>query len=96
MNPAARFAIVSLTFAGLSAGLVAISGTTPAGAQAMPPPQPPSTVGPAASPPPPQPPSNNQFSPNEIIDAGHHFFGGASTPVTVTVTDPALGSLPTG
>jgi hypothetical protein len=81
MNPAARFAIVSLTFAGLSALLVAllvaIPGTTPAGAQTMPPPQPPSTVGPAASPPPP-PPSNNQFSPNEVIDAGHHFFGGVS------------------
>jgi hypothetical protein len=79
MNPAARFAVVAMTFAGLSAGLVSISGATPAGAQTMPPPQPPSTVGPAASPPPPpQPPSNNQFSPNEIIDAGHHFFGGAS------------------
>jgi hypothetical protein len=81
MNPAARFAIVSLTFAGLSAllvaWLVAIPGTTPAGAQTMPPPQPPSTVGPAASPPPP-PPSNNHFSPNEVIDAGHHFFGGVS------------------
>ena len=74
MNPAARFAIVGL----MSAGLVAISGATPAGAQTMPPPQPPSTVGPVASPPPPQPPSNSQFSPNEIIDAGHHFFGGAS------------------
>jgi hypothetical protein len=81
MNPAARFAFASVMFAGISAGLVAwlaaISGTTPAGAQTMPPPQPPSTVGPVASPPP-QPPSNNQFSPNEIIDAGHHFFGGVS------------------
>jgi hypothetical protein len=81
MNPAARFAFASVMFAGISAGLVAwlaaIPGTTPAGAQTMPPPQPPSTVGPVASPPP-QPPSNNQFSPNEIIDAGHHFFGGVS------------------
>ena len=25
-----------------------------------------------------QPPSANQYSPNEIIDAGHHFFGGVS------------------
>ena len=33
---------------------------------------------PARHPPPPQPPANNQFSPNEIIDAGHHFFGGVS------------------
>jgi hypothetical protein len=47
-----------------------------AGAQTMPP-QPPATVGPAPAPPP-QPPASNQFSPNEIIDAGHHFFGGVS------------------
>jgi hypothetical protein len=78
MNPAARFAIVAVTSAAIGAWLA--SGTTPAGAQTMPPPQPPSTVGPAAAPPPPppQPPSSNQFSPNEIIDAGHHFFGGVS------------------
>ena len=78
MNPAARFAIVAVTSAAIGAWLA--SGTTPAGAQTMPPPQPPSTVGPAATPPPPppQPPSSNQFSPNEIIDAGHHFFGGVS------------------
>jgi hypothetical protein len=78
MNPAARFAILAVTSAAIGAWLA--SGTTPAGAQTMPPPQPPSTVGPAAAPPPPppQPPSSNQFSPNEIIDAGHHFFGGVS------------------
>jgi hypothetical protein len=46
----------------------------PAGAQTMPPP---SSAGPVA-PPPPQPPSSSQFSSNEIIDAGHHFFGGVS------------------
>jgi hypothetical protein len=77
MNPAARFAIVSLRFAGLGVLLVAISGVPPAGAQTAEPPQPPSAVGPVA-PPPPQPPPSNQFSPNEIIDAGHHFFGGVS------------------
>jgi hypothetical protein len=45
----------------------------------MPPPQPPpTTVGPAPGPPPPQPRAGNQFSPNEIVDAGHHFFGGVS------------------
>jgi len=27
---------------------------------------------------PPQPPASDQFSPGEIIDAGHHFFGGVS------------------
>ncbi|MGB5184352.1 MAG: DUF1134 domain-containing protein [Xanthobacteraceae bacterium] len=30
------------------------------------------------APPPPQPPTTNQFSSNEVIDAGHRFFGGVS------------------
>ena len=68
MNFATRFAIAALILASFGAML--------AGAQTMPP-QPPSTVGPVAAPPP-QPPATNQFSPNEIIDAGHHFFGGVS------------------
>ncbi|MDR3420809.1 MAG: DUF1134 domain-containing protein [Xanthobacteraceae bacterium] len=68
MNLALRFAIVALTLAGLAA--------LPAGAQTVPP-SPPAAV----APPPPvpaQPPATNQFSPNEIIEAGHHFFGGVS------------------
>lgn len=70
MNFALRFAVVVLTVAGLEAA--------PAGAQTVPPPQPPPAgVGPAPGPPP-QPPSNNQFSPGEVVDAGHHFFGGVS------------------
>jgi hypothetical protein len=70
MNFALRFAVVALTVAGLEAA--------PAGAQTVPPPQPPPAgVGPAPGPPP-QPPSNNQFSPGEVVDAGHHFFGGVS------------------
>lgn len=54
-------------------------GLIPARAQTAPPSSPPSTV-PAQPPPavPPQPPATNQFSSNEIIDAGHHFFGGVS------------------
>ena len=66
MNSALRFAVVALTVAGLEAA--------PAGAQTVPPP---AGVGPAPGPPP-QPPSNNQFSPSEVGDAGHHFFGGIS------------------
>ncbi len=77
MNAAARLAIISLRLGALGALLVALSGAPPAGAQTAEPPQPPSAVGPIA-PPPPQPPPSNQFSPNEIIDAGHHFFGGVS------------------
>lgn len=81
MNLAARFTIIALTSAGLGAWFLAASGTMPADAQTTPPPEPPpSNVGPPVSPPPPppQPPASNQFSPNEIIDAGHHFFGGVS------------------
>jgi hypothetical protein len=74
MNAAARFATASLLVAGLTATLALTPET--AGAQTAAPP-PPSSVGPGA-PPPPQPPATNQFSPNEIIDAGHHFFGGVS------------------
>ncbi|MGO9047491.1 MAG: DUF1134 domain-containing protein [Xanthobacteraceae bacterium] len=75
MNPAARIAIACLMLAGLGA-LGAVPGTLPVLAQS-PAPQPPEAVGPVA-PPPPQPPSGNQFSASEIVDAGHHFFGGVS------------------
>jgi hypothetical protein len=73
MDAAARYAIVFLIIAGFTATLGLMAET--AAAQTAEPP-PPSNVGPA--PPPPQPPASNQFSPNEIIDAGHHFFGGVS------------------
>ena len=69
MNLALRFAVVAVTFAGLAA--------LPAAAQTMPP-APPAAVSPPPPPTPAQPPASNQFSPNEIIEAGHHFFGGVS------------------
>jgi hypothetical protein len=70
MNFALRFGVVVLIAAGLEAA--------PAGAQTVTPQQPPpASVGPAPGPPPP-PSSNNQFSAGEIVDAGHHFFGGVS------------------
>jgi hypothetical protein len=65
MNFALRFAVVVLIAAGLEAA--------PAAAQTMPP----AGVGPSPGPPP-QPPSNDRFSAGEVIDAGHHFFGGVS------------------
>jgi hypothetical protein len=68
MNFALQFAVVVLIAAGLEAA--------PAAAQTTPPP-PPAGVGPAPGPPP-QPPSNDRFSAGEVIDAGHHFFGGVS------------------
>jgi hypothetical protein len=61
----------------VTAVAVAIAATAfkavPATAQNMPPPA--ASAPPAPQPPPPQ---SNQFSPNELIDAGHHFFGDVS------------------
>jgi hypothetical protein len=45
------------------------------------PPQPPPAIAPA--PPPPQP--TNQFSSNELVDAGHRFFGGVSRGLAMIV-----------
>ena len=66
MNLALRVAGIAMVAASLAAG--------PLGAQTMPQ-QPP----PEASPGPPPPPhDSNHFSPDELIEAGHHFFGGVS------------------
>jgi len=54
----------------------------PAAAQAVPPSPPPAQVEPSPQPP---PPSSNQFSSNELIDAGHHFFGGVSRGLAMIV-----------
>jgi hypothetical protein len=51
---------------------ISVLATLPSGAQTSPPQQPP----PAGLPQ--QPPPNGQFSPGEIVEAGHHFFGGVS------------------
>jgi hypothetical protein len=68
MNSTLRLVAAALLFAGLLA--------TPSAAQQQPvPAEPPATVAPPA---PGQPPPANQYSPNEIIEAGHHFFGGVS------------------
>jgi hypothetical protein len=74
-----RFATLALVLFGL--------GTLPAAGQAGPPPPPPLAAAPppdtAAPPypapqPAPQPQPRNQFSPIELVDAGHRFFGGVS------------------
>src|ERR1700681_3151024 len=62
--------VVAVMAAVVAAGVLA---APPAGAQTMPP-QP----APATPSPPPQPPPSNQFSPNELVDAGHRLFGGVS------------------
>jgi hypothetical protein len=73
MNSRQRLAVVALLFGSLSAGL----GVAPGAAQTAPAEPPTGTV--PAGPPQQQPPrDDNRFQPNEIIDAGHRFFGGVS------------------
>jgi hypothetical protein len=66
----------------LSAMLGAVFETGLAIAQTIPPEPPPAQVAPA---PPPQPPATSEFSSNELIDAGHRFFGGVSRGLAMIV-----------
>ena len=81
---------LTLRVAGIAALLVvalAALGAGPAGAQGAPPPPPPQSS-PQSSPPaaaPSQPAPSNHFSPNELIDAGHRFFGGVSRGLAMIV-----------
>jgi hypothetical protein len=77
MDLTVRIAIAALLLGPSLAGLK----TAPATAQTMAP-QPPPVEHPS---PPPQPPQSNQFSPNELIDAGHRFFGGVSRGLAMIV-----------
>src|SRR5215472_8941772 len=79
---ALRIAVIALVAAGWAASGV-MSG--PALAQTAQPLPPPTSVSPSQPPPaqtmpdaPPQPGPANQYSSNEIVDAGHRFFGGVS------------------
>jgi hypothetical protein len=70
MNSTLRLAVVALLFAGLQAA--------PCSAQTGQA-EPPTGAIPQAPPPrQPSPPNSGQFSSNELVDAGHHFFGGVS------------------
>ncbi|HEY2841873.1 MAG TPA: DUF1134 domain-containing protein [Pirellulales bacterium] len=73
-------AVLSVLVAVLAA-LCAALRIGPASAQTIPP-QPPPAIAPA--PPPPAEPAN-QFSSNELIDAGHRFFGGVSRGLAMIV-----------
>ena len=75
MNFAFRFTGLAVLF-GVLAAVPAMAQTT----QSIPA-QPP----PAEASPPPQPPATNQFSPNELIEAGHRFFGGVSRGLAMIV-----------
>ncbi len=81
MNSALRLAVVALLFASLSAGL----GAAPCAAQTAPA-EPPTGTVPPGPPPQQQPPrDDSRFQPNEIIDAGHRFFGGVSRGLAMVV-----------
>jgi hypothetical protein len=64
MNFALRFAAIAALVVGLGAAPVVAQNDSP-------PPGPPANQAQPA-------PSGNQYSSNEVIDAGHHFFGGIS------------------
>ena len=84
MNFVRRLAAPVVTPATLAAVLVAGLVIGPVAAQTMVPPQPPPPVAVAPAPPP-QPTPANQFSSNELIDAGHRFFGGGSRGLAMIV-----------
>ena len=84
MNSTLRLVVLGLVFAGLQ--------VVPCAAQQQPVP-----AGPPAAAAPPQQPSGNEYSPNEIIEAGHHFFGGVSRGLA-TIVEKAVSQwgLPNG
>jgi hypothetical protein len=84
MNLTVRVAVAAL-FLGVS--LAGFGAAVPGAAQTMPapPPEPPAPPPQAPQDVPPQPPPSNQFSPNELIDAGHRFFGGVSRGLAMVV-----------
>jgi hypothetical protein len=77
MNSTLRLAVVALCFADLAAA--------PCAAQPAPGGPPPVAVEPPTGSLPPQQPPANQYSSNEIIDAGHQFFGGVSRGLAMIV-----------
>ncbi len=82
MNFAGRVAASAVVSAAVLAVLAAHYLIGIAAAQSIPSQPPPAAVAPA---PPPQPAPANQFSSNELIDAGHRFFGGVSRGLAMIV-----------
>jgi hypothetical protein len=103
MNVTLRFTGAVLILSGLFSGLAVAPGKAQT-AQPLPPPATIGTPAPPAAPPPPAQPAatpppaaTSQFSPNELIEAGHHFFGGVSRGLA-TVVEKAVSQwgLPNG
>lgn len=82
MNLAGRVAASAVVSTAVLAVLAAHYLIGIAAAQSIPSQPPPAAVAPA---PPPQPAPANQFSSNELIDAGHRFFGGVSRGLAMIV-----------
>ncbi len=82
MNFAGRVAASAVVSAAVLAVLAAHYLIGIAAAQSIPPQPPPAAVAPA---PQPQPAPANQFSSNELVDAGHRFFGGVSRGLAMIV-----------
>jgi hypothetical protein len=86
MNYLLRVTVATLFVAGLAVASASAQYTG-----TVPPATPPSDVVPPAAPPPGPPPAAQQqphgdeFSPGELIDAGHHFFGGVSRGLALVV-----------
>jgi hypothetical protein len=89
MNLTLRVATIALLLASLDALALAQAGPPPGppppAVQTVPAAPPTLEAVPAEQPPPPRPASSNQFSPNELIDAGHRFFGGVSRGLAMIV-----------
>jgi hypothetical protein len=73
-----RLAIAGLLFVGLATGAAMAQSAPPGAVPPAPPPSP-------ASYPPPAAPADDQFSPDELIAAGHRFFGGVSRGLAMIV-----------
>jgi hypothetical protein len=82
MNLTSRLAVVALLVAG---SFLAGSGVAPCAAQTAPAEPPTGTIPPRSAPPQQPQPADNQFSPNELVDAGHRFFGGVSRGLAMVV-----------
>jgi hypothetical protein len=82
---------LALLFAGLSLSIL------PAVAQTPPPAEPPTGAVQSGPPPQQQPPDESRFSPGELVDAGHRFFGGVSRGLA-TIVEKAVSQwgLPNG
>jgi len=82
MNFAERIAASAIVSTAVLAVLAAHNLIEIAAAQGIPPQPPPAAVAPA---PQPAPAPANQFSSNELVDAGHRFFGGVSRGLAMIV-----------